>query len=65
MKCLLCGRRPQYLGVFVPKNQAVIAAPPSKVRTIAYALCRKCKRKGMAAVEKVLQRDIGEMAARN
>jgi hypothetical protein len=28
--------------VFIPKNQALVGAPPGKVRAVGYALCARC-----------------------
>ncbi len=51
--CLLCGGRQYITGVWVPSNQARVHAPPGKLRTCLYSLCKKCKRKPgtIAAVE--------------
>lgn len=58
--CLLCGScRVRFQCVFVPKNQLSMAAPIGKVRTVLYALCRKCKRKNwQQRVEDALRLDL-------
>jgi hypothetical protein len=67
LDCLLCGRRPHFEGVFVPKDQQRAGAPPGKVRLIRFTLCRHCSRKGDAPrrVEARLFADLDALARRN
>jgi hypothetical protein len=46
-KCLLCGRRTSFMGVWVPTASTCgeLGAPAGKSRLVAYALCRKCQRR--------------------
>jgi hypothetical protein len=46
--CLLCGRRPHFVGYWAPAGPAarLLNVPPGKSRVIAYMLCKSCQRKG-------------------
>ncbi len=47
-RCLLCGRRSDYLGIFLPHRPedflpALPPPAPGKQRMIAYGLCERCR----------------------
>jgi hypothetical protein len=60
--CLLCGRRPQFMDVWVPDEAMSrrLGAPAGKIRTVGYSLCRRClKRPGvMTRVERRILADV-------
>lgn len=60
LRCLLCSKRACWGCLFVPRDQRRAGAPPGRLRTIRYALCRKCKRQPdrTARVEKRLLGDL-------
>jgi hypothetical protein len=56
--CLLCSRRPSYVGIWVPFR------PPAGHRLVAYYLCQKHfrRRKSIASeIESALSRGIAEL----
>lgn len=46
-QCLLCGRPPVMMGVWVPDaaSSRRLGAPPGKIRPVVYALCETCNRR--------------------
>ena len=61
-RCLLCLRPPAYLGVYIPKDQASVNAPPGKVRNIVYMLCKVCFADAEGSQRKVEDMVLAEFA---
>jgi hypothetical protein len=40
--CLICGRRPDIAGLFIPNDPREWGAPPAKTRMLVYSLCQAC-----------------------
>lgn len=59
-KCLLCGKRPAVIGIFVPEDPRLYGAPAGKSRYVRYCLCENCKAKAdtQGEVEKVIFSDL-------
>lgn len=45
--CILCGRAPTFLGIWVPTAECSrrLGSPEGKTRAVAYGLCKKCERR--------------------
>jgi hypothetical protein len=67
LDCLLRGRRPHFGGLFIPKDQARVGAPPGKVRAFRFGLCKRCSRRPGTPrrVERLLLGDLDALARRN
>jgi hypothetical protein len=63
-RCLLCDRRPTYVGIWVPTPAASrrLGAAAGKQRLARYALCRRCRHR-RGAVGRVEERILSEVAA--
>lgn len=59
-QCLLCGKYPAVIGIFVPNDSQLYGAPAGKSRYVRYCLCEKCKARPDAQekVEKVIFSDL-------
>lgn len=59
-QCLLCGKYPAVIGIFVPNDSQLYGAPAGKSRYVRYCLCEKCKARSDAQgkVEKVILSDL-------
>jgi hypothetical protein len=44
-RCLLCGRRPQYRGTFLPYDSVPYGGVRTKQRALIYHLCKRCYRR--------------------
>ena len=46
-RCLLCGRRPFVMAVWLPTADACrkLGVPAGEVRSVGYCLCKKCHRR--------------------
>lgn len=66
--CLLCSKPACMVGIFVPNaaSNRTLHAPPGKVRTVAYSLCRRCSRRrgSVKRVEAVIFSEIQDAARR-
>jgi hypothetical protein len=65
-RCLLCdSKRPEFFGIFIPKNQVAVGAPTGKVRAVAYQLCGKCHGlpDWMERLDEMLMNDLKVAAA--
>lgn len=58
--CILCGKTPYVIGIFIPDNPTQYGAPINKRRMIRYCLCEECHRKPDAPdrVEKAIQVEL-------
>lgn len=58
--CLLCGSKPDVIGVFVPDDPAAFGGVQGKTRMIRYCLCSMCQRKPDAQdrIEKVIRAEV-------
>jgi len=58
--CLLCGKHPTVIGIFVPNDSQLYGAPAGKSRYVRYCLCEKCKAQSdtRGKVEKVIFSDL-------
>jgi hypothetical protein len=59
-QCLLCGKHPAVIGIFVPDDPRLYGAPAGKSRYVRYCLCDKCKAQAdtQEKVEKVIFSDL-------
>jgi hypothetical protein len=60
-RCLLCGKQPRYLGVFVPHQPQHYGGK----QVIPYLLCPRCNRKcsskqGRRRIDEVLRKQLSE-----
>jgi len=58
--CLLCGGRPVYAGLFIPKEPIPLGAPEGKNRMIRYFLCQKCFDRGQQATNDAERKIMAE-----
>lgn len=58
--CLLCGGKPQVIGMFVPEEPEIFGGIEGKKRFFRYCLCSKCKSKSDTPekVEKVIASEL-------
>jgi len=58
--CILCGGKPNCIGVFAPEDSQAYGAPAGKSRFVRYCLCENCKSKSdtPGKVEKVIFADL-------
>ena len=58
--CVLCGGKPDCIGIFAPENSQACGAADGKSRFVRYCLCEKCKSKNDTPekVEKVIFADL-------
>lgn len=58
--CILCGGKPDVIGVFVPEDSESWGAPKGKTRIVSYCLCTKCAKGGnvQERVEKIIRAEL-------
>ena len=58
--CLLCGGKPDAIGIFIPKDAEKFGGIKGKTRLIRYCLCAKCQAKKDTPenVEKVITAEL-------
>jgi hypothetical protein len=44
-RCLLCGKRPSWTGVFLPYDSVAYGGCPEKQRAILFHLCKRCRKR--------------------
>jgi hypothetical protein len=52
-RCLLCGKRPNWKGVFLPYDSVAYGGRPDTQRAVLYHLCKRCRKRSdvVGAVE--------------
>ena len=43
--CILCGKKSDAMGTFIPEDQEAVQAPKGKARACFYPICQKCASK--------------------
>lgn len=63
MQCILCGSEPHASGAFIPTPEFAekIGQPKGKLRTLYYAICKRCMERpdSTKAVEQVFEIEMG------
>jgi hypothetical protein len=60
-RCLLCGKQPRYLGIFVPHQPSRLGGK----KALTYLLCERCQRRhgskqGKHRIEAALKKQLSE-----
>jgi hypothetical protein len=63
-KCILCGRKPDFIGVWVANRacSSKLGAPVGKIRSVEYGVCARCRARpdSTARIERTLLSQAAE-----
>lgn len=64
--CMVCGGKPEVIGLFVPEDPSSWGAPKGKTRIVRYCLCARCARAESTPdkVEKIFRAELAGIGSR-